>query len=70
MLQPFAVADEILDGLALKFGFAFDGVVQVGDVSLMMLAVMNLHCLRKFQNKMLQLEITAADITITLCSGN
>jgi hypothetical protein len=34
---------EILDALALQVGMALKRVIQIGDVSLMMLPVMNLH---------------------------
>ena len=36
-------ADQLADRLFLEFGIAGDGVVQVGDVSGMMFAVMDLH---------------------------
>ena len=40
------IADQIFDRLFLQIGFAFDRVVHVGDVRLMMLGVMDFHRLR------------------------
>src|SRR4030095_10598451 len=37
---------QILDALALQFGRLLEGGIQVGDIALMMLAVMDLHRLR------------------------
>ena len=37
------VADQFLDRFAFELGLAFDRLVQVGDVSLVMLVVMDLH---------------------------
>ncbi len=37
------VADEVLDRFAFEVGFAFERLVQIGDVSLVMFVVMDLH---------------------------
>ena len=42
----FEIADQILDRFLFEFSFAFDRVVHVVDVSLVMLGVMDFHRLR------------------------
>jgi hypothetical protein len=44
--RRFQITDQVLDGLLFEISFAFERIVQVVDVSLVMLGVMDLHCLR------------------------
>ena len=41
--QALDVGDELLDGLGLEVLFSFEGVVELGHVAVVMLAVMDLH---------------------------
>jgi len=42
----FKITDQVLNRFFLQIGFAFDGVIEVSDVSLMMFGVMDFHRLR------------------------